>query len=239
MKPLAEFLVAHSDADIFCLQEIFNGSDEENIELFTNLTNFGDIEIHLLERIKKLLPNHTARFCPSFENSFGTAIFVKNGLEVTESGEVLLYRNASFPNLKESDEDIARKMQWLKLKVGRTELTVMNVHGHWASDKLDNDARIEQSKKILEFVGRTHGPKVLSGDFNLSLDTESVRMLDEKMENLVRKHNVESTRTRLYTKSGKHADYIFTSPEISVESFEVLPDEVSDHAPLLLSFQVR
>ena len=56
------------------------------------------------------------------------------------------------------------------------------------------------------------------------------------MNNLVERYGVTSTRTRFYPKEEKFADYIFTSPEIQVNHFEVLKDQVSDHAPLLLEF---
>jgi endonuclease/exonuclease/phosphatase family metal-dependent hydrolase len=54
----------------------------------------------------------------------------------------------------------------------------------------------------------------------------------------VDKHGIETTRTEFYTGEDKHADYIFVSPEIFVEKFAVLPDVVSDHAPLSLEFDV-
>jgi len=48
---------------------------------------------------------------------------------------------------------------------------------------------------------------------------------------------VSSTRTSFYTKPEKHADYAFVTKGISVTDFKVLPDEVSDHAPLLIEVQ--
>jgi endonuclease/exonuclease/phosphatase family metal-dependent hydrolase len=56
------------------------------------------------------------------------------------------------------------------------------------------------------------------------------------MVNLVREHNVQSTRTSFYTKPDKFADYVFVTPDISVRNFKVLPDEVSDHAALYVEF---
>jgi len=75
------------------------------------------------------------------------------------------------------------------------------------------------------------------GDFNLLPETESLRIIENGMENLVKDYNVQSTRTSLYTRheiSGKFADYIFLSPSIKVKDFKVLPDEVSDHTALFL-----
>lgn len=55
------------------------------------------------------------------------------------------------------------------------------------------------------------------------------------MRNLIREYGITSTRTSFYQKPEKHADYVFVSEGISVKAFTVLPDEVSDHAPLLLA----
>ncbi len=79
-------------------------------------------------------------------------------------------------------------------------------------------------------------PKILCGDFNLKPDTESMKILEKDMDNLIKIYKITSTRTSLYPKEEKFADYILTSKEIVLNKFEVLPDEVSDHAPLLLDF---
>jgi endonuclease/exonuclease/phosphatase family metal-dependent hydrolase len=62
-------------------------------------------------------------------------------------------------------------------------------------------------------------------------------MLEDGMRNLIREYKITSTRTSFYPKTEKFADYFFVSPEVQVNDFQVLPDEVSDHAPLLLSFK--
>ena len=51
----------------------------------------------------------------------------------------------------------------------------------------------------------------------------------------------KTTRSRHYDKliDFPFADYIFTSPEIIVSEFKVLSDEVSDHLPLLLDFEMK
>ncbi len=104
---------------------------------------------------------------------------------------------------------------------------------------MDSDKRINQSKVILDFMSMFDCPKILAGDFNLLLDTESIRMLEAGgMRNLIKEYDIKSTRTELYKKDIKFADYIFISPEIKVKDFKVLQDVVSDHSPLYLEFDV-
>lgn len=87
---------------------------------------------------------------------------------------------------------------------------------------------------IRGFVDKTDNPKILCGDFNLNPDTESLSIIEKGMKNLIKDYSITSTRTSLYEKPGKFADYCFISPDIEVKDFKVLPEEVSDHAALYL-----
>jgi hypothetical protein len=66
----------------------------------------------------------------------------------------------------------------------------------------------------------------------------SLRMLESAgLRNLVAEFGVSSTRTSLYARPEKFADYVLVSDGIIVHDFRVLPDEVSDHAQLLLELE--
>jgi endonuclease/exonuclease/phosphatase family metal-dependent hydrolase len=221
------------DTDVFCFQEMFNASEEAAVE---GLRGDSADNRRLLEDTKAMLPDFAPYFCPVIENTFGMAIFLRKGLETVASGEVLIYENSA-----DSTGDHDRKMQWIHIKTGRKDFMVMNVHGHrdLNAGKDDTPNRIDQSKKINEFIKTTGSiPKVLVGDFNLNPDTESIKLLGEHVNNLIVEHGVASTRTEHYQGDQRHSDYIFVSSEIFVEKFEVMPDVVSDHAPLALAFDV-
>ena len=64
-------------------------------------------------------------------------------------------------------------------------------------------------------------------------------MLEEAGAESDAEFGVGATRTRLYAGAERHADYVFVSPGVAVSDFRVLPDEVSDHAPLMLEFDTR
>ena len=66
----------------------------------------------------------------------------------------------------------------------------------------------------------------------------SIRLLEANLQNLIKTHDIRSTRTGLYSKEEKYADYVLISPEIIVNSFTVLADEISDHAPLFLDYKI-
>ena len=74
-------------------------------------------------------------------------------------------------------------------------------------------------------------------NFNLLPDTESIKKFERAgLKNLIREYNITSTRTSYYTRPEKHADYAFVSDGIEVKDFKILPDKISDHAPMSLEF---
>ena len=229
-KPFEDFLESHkNDTDIFCFQEVFNDytSDSENEYLDQKEGNR-----HLLQEIANILTDFDVHFCPVAEETYGLAIFLKKGIEVIQSGQVLLFSG--------DDTDHTRKMQWIHIKQGTKDVIVMNVHGHWdAAGKDDTPHRLEQSKIIGEFIDTIPMiPKILVGDLNLNLHTESIKLIETYFINLIKQEGVETTRTELYTGKDRHADYVFISPEVFLNSFKVLPDVVSDHSPLFLGFDL-
>jgi endonuclease/exonuclease/phosphatase family metal-dependent hydrolase len=105
------------------------------------------------------------------------------------------------------------------------------------SIKTDTEAKIEQSNKILELTEKTNGKKVIIGDFNLLPNTKSIQMIGEEYTDLIKKFDIKSTRSSLYTKTLRYSDYTFTYKEIEVIDFSVPDLNVSDHLPLLLHFR--
>lgn len=236
-EPLEAFLKARAeDTDIFCFQEIFNKFEEGDTSQYIEEA---DGNTNLFQEMRDILVDFDAHFCPVSENVYGIAIFLKKGIGVVASGEVLLYTN---PNLGTDDatSDHDRKMQWIHIKKERKDVIIMNVHGHWdAAGKGDTPNRIAQSKAINTFIESTGSiPKILVGDFNLAPNTESIALIEKYVINLVKQDGIETTRTELYTGADKHTDYVFVSSEVLVEKFAVLPDVVSDHSPLFIQFDV-
>ncbi len=111
------------------------------------------------------------------------------------------------------------------------------IHGLWnGKGKTDTEDRILQSQRIKKFMSTIHNPIILCGDFNLHPETDSLKMLDENMANLIKTHNITSTRSQYYPKEEKFADYILVSSDIKVKEFKVMQEPVSDHLPLWLEF---
>jgi endonuclease/exonuclease/phosphatase family metal-dependent hydrolase len=226
--PLLDFILSHQSVDIFCFQEVYHNAPSKISD--------DDREVHLniFSELQTALPEHTAFFRPVVEGVYGIGMFVKKTIEVLQEDEINIYHN---PNYRGRGPTHSRNLQWLRCQINHHQHTILNVHGLWnGQGKTDSPERIGQSLKIRGFLQSIHTPKILCGDFNLRPDTESVKILEEGMHNLISSYNISSTRTSLYPKEEKFADYVFTSPDIAVNVFEALQDEVSDHSPLLLDF---
>jgi endonuclease/exonuclease/phosphatase family metal-dependent hydrolase len=228
--PLLDFIASHQDIDIFCLQEVYHNapkkiSDEDRF-----------VSLNIFSELQALLPGHRAFFRPAVENCYGIGMLIKKEIDVLEEGEIAIFEN---PHYRGIGPTHSRNLQWVKCRIQGQVHSIMNVHGLWnGKGKKDSPERILQSQRIREFMDTIPSPKILCGDFNLRPDTESVKILEQGMENLIKTYRVNSTRTSLYPKEEKFADYIFTSPEIRVDHFEVMKDEVSDHCPLLLAASI-
>lgn len=228
-EPFMEFVRNRQDIDIFCFQELYNGA---TVKLSEDQKE--GVSPNLFSEIKELLPHHRGFFRPVLDGVYGVGAFVKDNIEMVSEGEVPIHTNTEY---SQRTGHHSRNMQWLKINKDEKTYTVLNIHGLWnGMGKADSPARLIQSKRIREFMDTLETPKILCGDFNLRPDTESITIVEKGMTNLVKEYGVENTRTSFYTKPEKFADYIFTSPEINVHHFEVLEEEVSDHAALLVDF---
>lgn len=232
-EPLKAFFSKHSDdVDIFCLQEVFKGAGSDVVQ---DLTASGQVDAQLFETIASALPNHDGYFCPVYKDAYGIACFVRKGIKVLKQGELVLAEGENFLDPEHPGADHTRNLQWLVVQEGDKTMFVSNIHGHWApGDKSDREESDVQTQRIFDLLKDFPEQKVLCGDFNLHPKTKSIQKFDEVFRNLIVENNITSTRTPLFHWPQKFADYIFTSPELNVKSFEVLPDEVSDHSALVV-----
>jgi endonuclease/exonuclease/phosphatase family metal-dependent hydrolase len=229
-EPLIDFLKRHEDVDVFCFQEVYSRAhSKEMIWLDANLD--------LLKNLKDALPEYVCYYDPHLSDYWGLAMFVRKEWEVIEQGEWFVHKHKGHDYEREKIGHSAKNVQYATLKIeDQQKITIMNFHGLWnGQGKRDSDERLEQSRELIDFCARMKNQYVLCGDFNLEPTTESLLMFEKfGMQNLIKDYAITSTRTSLYPKENRYADYIFAAKGVTVQKFTVLPDEVSDHSPLLI-----
>lgn len=246
LEKTLEFIKVNSlDTDIFCFQEIYTSPENKKTP--------SDYQSNLLEKISEVLPNFDHHFSPQFHDrdfhfpvdyklSQGIVIFWKKSLNAIDKGEIFVYSEENkYSNVPGKNQIIPpRNLQYVEFD----NLIVSNIHGYWAPlPKYDTPERIKQSELIINFLNKYEKSKIIAGDFNLRIDTESISMIENAgFNNLVKESNAKTTRSSLYDiqwrKNDKFADYIFTSNDLKVSNFKVMDDEISDHLPLLVEFDV-
>lgn len=243
-QPLINFIGENAkDTDIFCFQEIFDTT--------SNLTEVLEYRVNLLKEISKILRNHKGYFAPCIDNylvgsfqkqftdfnlSSGLTIFINKSLKVESSGDFFLFRKKNDHNLGDFNT-MPKNAQYIIFLSEKKKFVICNVHGLWNTQgKQDLPSRIEQSQKIKNFLDNQTGEKILCGDFNLALNTQSVKILEENMINLIKKYNIQTTRNKHFPGTEKFADYTFVSPDVKVIDFQVPNIEISDHLPIILEF---
>ncbi len=234
---LLKFIEKYHETDIFCFQEMWNGGEHVG-EITAGGVPLKNISYRLLTDIGAILTTHDVYFRPHYGDWYGLAIFIKKDFKVIDEGDMYVYKEKGWI----SDEDNgnhARTIQWITIETPKGLRTVINFHGLWnGRGKGDSEDRILQSDNILTFIKRLSTPYVLSGDFNLRPDTESLKRFEDfGLRNLIKEYGVTTTRTSLYTKPEKFADYTFVSNDIKINDFKILPEEVSDHFAMFIEFE--
>lgn len=255
--PLTKLITSRQkDIDIFCFQEVYDTSSDviytrtkrtHPVYQKNKLTNAHGARADMYRQISQRLPHHKSFYNSSQENTdfhgpvdydlrFGLATFVRKNVEVLENGDIFVHKNS---NQREGDHStMGRNVQWVKIKKEGKTFNICNFHGIWSHEgKEDSAERLEQSKKIAEFLSTLSGEIILCGDFNLLPQTKSIKIIEEKLISLVTHYDIKTTRSKFYGKSEKFADYIFVSKGVWVKDFKVLKSEVSDHLPLYLEFR--
>ncbi len=229
---LLDFFNSHKDIDAFCLQEIWEGGDEEAPKWGAG------IDTRMITNIGIILKDHSIFFYPHYHDWYGLAMFVKKNLKIIENGDIFVHKDKGWIHEKFAGNH-ARNLQYLTIETAKGPRTILNFHGLWnGGPKEDTKERIIQSERMAGFIKNiTHG-HVLMGDFNLLPETKSLKILEELgMNNLIKEFGITSTRSTHYSKPVRFADYTLVSKDVKVNDFKVLPEEVSDHLAMYLDFE--
>ncbi|MEK7616700.1 MAG: endonuclease/exonuclease/phosphatase family protein [Patescibacteria group bacterium] len=242
-EPLMDFIKkASEDTDIFCFQEVFKNSANRKENIF---------RINIYNEISKILLNYNSYYASSLNNwivtrqevkktkfklSYGVSIFIKKDIKVDSYGDFFLFGGVD--TFDPSDlNTLPRNAQYVTFINKGMRYIICNVHGIWnKAGKNDSPSRINQSQKIKEFLENHQGGKILVGDFNLDINTKSIKILEEDFRNLIKEYNIPTTRNKYFPGNEKFADYVFVSSEIKIMDFQVPNIEVSDHLPLTVEF---
>jgi endonuclease/exonuclease/phosphatase family metal-dependent hydrolase len=229
-KQVANFL-EEQQPDIACLQEA--------ISIQGNGAIFVGFETLQQSWHKPIYSFHTPMFSFKFMNriaSFGNGII---------STRPFIKKEALYTNL-EPREDFdfemhdynVRNLQHVQFDIHGKKLHILNHHGHHIpAHKNGNESTMRQMKQIRNYINKLDGSIILTGDFNLSPQSKSLELINEKLDNLSVKYQLDTTRNELTYKK-EVCDYIFVNDQVKVKDFVASDALVSDHKALILEFDI-
>lgn len=148
---------------------------------------------------------------------YGTAIMARQPLYDSASigfGSALSLARKGF---------VISQMQW----PGRldTQVDLVSVH----LDPLSSRVRERQVAALIAIIEERGRPVIVMGDFNDDWYDEdsSMRQLGEFLQ--LKPHGVRCEECHTHRRLKNFVDWILVSPELSIEDFQILDDDISDH----------
>ncbi len=234
-------LVEEQEPDIVLFQEVYDSNLEERERRFRAFTEFGDV-------FKDRLP---------FKAFQSACFFVTEIDEGAEHGNALYSKFEIISNTKTElsvpytvvdekgvdDYSIHPAItQNVELAIGSQKLFIYNIHGLWGRDGLDSAPRAEMAHRIASSIdGKSN--VILAGDTNFVMDAvETVKILEEAgVKNIFGKDLVSTFNMKYKTNPGyatAAVDMIMIGKGIRILEKECLQADVSDHFPLIATFEL-
>lgn len=236
-EPMLDFL-NDQQADIILLQEVFNGQDKN---LKPQYRTYNELQTNL--------DIQYSHFAPAFledvdgqEIVQGNAIFSRFPLnEIGISHYDVPYGKRK--NVREEFHLTPRSLQHVVANIRNIKLHLLNTQGIWGLDGEDNQRRLAMSDRILEEING-NSPLLLAGDFNLQPKTQTIRKIEEKLNNVFK--NELKTSFNLQRKDLEKypgfatavVDMVFLTHNIKVIRKSCPQVDISDHLPLIATIEI-
>lgn len=238
--------VEKQQADICVFQEAMNGIEDSCFEMYKSKNRLIEINTYSFNEFAPLFVAKGVSKNGIITRDFGGN--AEQGLLMLSKYSIKKHDNQFYYNeyryeydaTEFREKDWCRSIQNAILDINGKELQLINVHGIWNKDKTGDERTILQSEFILSKI-RYDIPCIVLGDFNLLPNTKSIKLINDKMNNLIDKYNIKTTRPTFddgLDKGDLVCDYIFVNNKVKVNDFKVLDSTISDHLPLLIDFEI-
>jgi endonuclease/exonuclease/phosphatase family metal-dependent hydrolase len=233
------------------------GKNGMRLRLFEELQHLlaGEYEGYFAPQLRGYLHDCEAS---QYDVAFGQAMFIRRGIPHGPVTSSFSYGTKYQGNTERRLPDFgnvvvgkksSKSIQLVQLTCADTPVILGNVHGFWSmAGKVDCAERFVQNEQIgaaFEAYWRAHcrghPPMLLVGDLNYTSNMVALSDLATRIshngtsgEVLNRRFGVTDTRTKLYNKPVREADYVIACPDAAalVRNLVVEHDAASDHARL-------
>jgi endonuclease/exonuclease/phosphatase family metal-dependent hydrolase len=163
--------------------------------------------------------NMYSAYGPSWGNTYGVAVLSK------------------YPIINQKRYLLASALQQracleTQIDLGQRTITFFSVHLG-----LESQERHRQLDELLLLTADVSDPKILVGDFNANPDSDEIGRVLSQFESAYALAGRDSGYTSPADSPVETIDYVFVSPDIQVDSAEVIPSLSSDHLPVVARVQ--
>lgn len=216
--------------DFACMQEVvstgFDGNILDTINDITDIYPFSDY--YYTPLVEFSFMHHRA----SRGNMIASQFPITKKQEAWTHGEYI----EDFDYLDSGGYNAARNFAHVETRINKKPLHLLTLHGyHIKENKNGNEETLRACKMLVHYASALQGAVIITGDFNLAPESESIGFMNEAFRNLSSEYKLSTTRNHLTTKT-EVCDYIFVNDEVEVKDFYMPNFIASDHNALVLEF---
>jgi len=238
--PIDKFLKTEKP-DIFSAQEMLSGPGDLTPDFWTAETLVAKEHFDAFS-LNKGMPSYINKGSDNY--SIQAAIFTRNPAKRISEKNIMLFENPD--DLSEKEKNEAKLYSLLHNEIqlpNQTTVHVLTHHGRLVkgeSGRIQHPVGDYNFKKIADYISTLKGPVILSGDFNLVKEAISLNPLKEiGLANLNDVHNVTEARNEFSWRPHEAVSHVYVNNQIIVSDYRVARENVSDHYPLVMKFQVK
>lgn len=223
-------LIDQEKPDIICLQEAIS-FEKDDAGMFLTIENI--LEKHDL-RYVNMAPVFSFKLMNGIAQ-FGNCILSRLPILKSE----VIFTNLNMRDDFDFNEHNAnvRNFAHSEINIKGNLYHIITHHGyHVKEHKEGNEDTLAQMHKLGSYLDSLEGRIILTGDFNLSPDSQSMRLINQRLDNHSLIGGLKTTRTQ-FTRKTEVCDYIFSNNNVKVKRFWASDHLVSDHMALFLEFQ--
>lgn len=254
LPQIIDYIKAH-DFDILQFQEVSGGSMSKG-GMWTGsredmtTANPETVGIDCFETIKKTLDfegvlNVTTAKRHEANSYIGNATFFKKTIKLVDTNVLFLRPYAEQGETPIPSKDLPRAALITTFLLNNKEIPFINCHLAWGPDHKDEPYKLEQAKKLYEYLQNLPASFILTGDFNVDRHSKIVSWLNTLAVNLVTQANITNTlnpnvhAAKILFPIGLGVDFAFVTKDLTVTDFHLVDSpDLSDHLGLSLTVEI-
>ncbi len=133
----------------------------------------------------------------------------------------------------------------VSIKVAGTSVHFVNVHMVWGITPHDEPYKIVQHQKLIQYIQKTPSPWLLTGDFNITPDSNLVKSLNSLGKNLSESLDYPNTlnpnihKAKHLFPKGLPVDYVYASTNVKIKHIRLVDElDLSDHYGYMVEFEI-